>query len=63
VWSEPAGRFASASYHLGNGYLRTQRPGKAVEAYRRAVVIDPGLVNGHIGLAAVLEAHLAGAGR
>jgi hypothetical protein len=34
-----------------------------VEAYRRAVVIDPGLVNGHIGLAAVLGAHLAGAGR
>ncbi len=49
-WKALPGRFASAYYHLGNGYLRMQRPDKAAEAYRRAVAIDPGLVNGYIGL-------------
>src|SRR5262245_19543998 len=49
-WKALPGRFASAYYHLGNGYLRMRRPDRAAEAYRRAVAIDPGLVNGYIGL-------------
>lgn len=49
-WKALPGRFASAYYHLGNGYLRMGHPDKAAEAYRQAVAIDPGLVNGYVGL-------------
>lgn len=47
-------RNASVLNNLGNAYLATQRPAKAIEAYRSAVILAPGMAEAQANLALAL---------
>ena len=47
-------RNPSVLNNLGNAYLATSRPGKAIEAYRSAVILAPGMAEAQANLALAL---------
>lgn len=48
------GRNPSVLNNLGNAYLATKRPAKAIEAYRSAVILAPGMAEAQANLALAL---------